>query len=65
MWRFWTKGWGPRAGWFWFTTEGFPMWVAWMLPHKIAYWTFIRVYSLDGQAPGPDYERVCKAWDKE
>jgi hypothetical protein len=39
------------------------MFIAWHIPHRIALWTFIRVYALDGQAPGPEYERVYKAWE--
>lgn len=62
MWRLWTTGWGPRAWWYWFHTEGFPMWIAWKLPHRIALWTFIRVYAKDGQSPGPDYKRIYDAW---
>ena len=64
MWRIWTAGWGPRAWWLWLCEEGFPMWVAWRLPHRVALWTFIRVYGNDGQAPGPDYKRVYDAWEK-
>lgn len=41
------------------------MWVAWRLPKRIAFWTFIRVYSKDGQAPGIEYDRVCREWDKQ
>lgn len=62
MWRLWTRGWGPKAWWYWFTREGFPMWVAWRIPKRIALWTFIRVYAKDGLAPGPDYKRVYDAW---
>jgi len=63
MWRIWTPGWGPRAWWFWFSTEGFPMWIAWKLPKRIALWTFIRVYAADGQGPGPEYKRVYDFWE--
>lgn len=63
MWRLWTRGWGPRAWWYWFRTEGFPMWFAWRLPPRLAYWVFIRVYALDGQGPGEDFKRVCDAWE--
>jgi hypothetical protein len=62
MWRLWTRGWGPRAWWYWFVHEGFPMFVAWRIPHRIALWTFIRVYAKDGQVPGPEYTRVYNAW---
>ena len=63
MWRLWTRGWGVRAWWHWFTTDGFPMWCAWRLPRYIAYWAFIRVYAADGNCPGPEYTRVCRAWE--
>lgn len=63
MWRLWTRGWGPRAWWFWFKNEAFPMWCAWRVPRYIALWVFIRVYCADGCSPGPDYERVYKAWE--
>ena len=62
MWRLWTRGWGPKAWWDWFKNEGFPMWIAWRIPKNIALWTFIRVYSKDGLAPGEDYSRVYNAW---
>jgi hypothetical protein len=63
MWRFWTRGWGPRSWWMWFRDEGFPMWVAWRLPKRVALWTFIRVYAKDpNQSPGSDYARVYKTW---
>ena len=65
MWRLWTRGWGPRAWWYWFSEYGFPMWVAWKVPRKIALWTFIRVYALDGQGPGEEYRRVYDAWVKQ
>lgn len=64
MWRLWTKGWGPRAWWYWFSREGFPMWLAWALPRRIALWAFIRVYAADGHSPGPEYVRVYDAWEK-
>ena len=63
MWRLWTRGWGPRAWWYWFSTQGFPMWLAWRLPHRVALWTFIRVYAADGQSPGPEYKRVYDFWE--
>jgi len=40
------------------------MFIAWKLPRRVALWTFIRVYAFDGEAPGPEYERVYKAWEK-
>ncbi len=64
MWRLWTRGWGPRAWWYWFSTEGLPMWIAWRLPRRLAMWTFIRVYSADGASPGPEYTRVYHAWER-
>jgi hypothetical protein len=41
------------------------MWVAWRLPRRIALWAFIRVYALDGQAPGPEYTRIYNAWEAQ
>lgn len=64
LWMIWTRGWGPRAWWYWVTNEGFPMFIAWRVPRRIALWTFIRVYACDGQGPGPEYERVYKAWER-
>ena len=64
MWRIWTKGFGPRDWWYWFKNEGFPWWVAFHIPHRIALFTFIRVYAKDGQAPGPEYTRVYNAWER-
>lgn len=64
MWRLWTKGWGPRSWWYWFWHDGaLARWIAWRLPHRVALWTFIRVYVEDGLAPGPDYARVYDAWE--
>ena len=63
MWRLWTRGWGIRAWWYWVCHEGLPMFIAWHIPRYIAYWTFIRVYSVIGEV-GPDYDRVCKAWER-
>lgn len=63
MWRLWTRGWGPRDWWHWFSTEKVPMTIAWWIPRKIALWVFIRVYSCDGQSPGRDYKRVYDAWE--
>ena len=40
------------------------LWFVWHLPRKLAYWCFIRVYSCTMEAPGPEYEKVCKAWEK-
>lgn len=65
MWRIWTPGWGPYSYWWWLKTEGFPMWVAWHLPHRIALWAFIRVYAADGSAPGPDYQRIYNHWESK
>jgi hypothetical protein len=63
MWRIWTKGWGPVCWWHWFSHEGFPQWVAWALPRRIALWAFIRVHAADGNAPGQEYVRVYNAWE--
>lgn len=63
MWRIWTRGFGPRDWWHWFREQGFPMWVAWRLPHRIALWAFIRVYAKGfAGTPGADYQRVYEAW---
>jgi hypothetical protein len=63
MWRLWTRGWGPRAWWHWFSTEGFPIWVAWKIPKRIALWVFIRVYAHGcPDAPGEEFKRVYDAW---
>jgi hypothetical protein len=43
--------------------EGLPVWIVWRLPARIVYWAFIRCYAADGQAPGPEYERVAKWWE--
>jgi hypothetical protein len=32
------------------------------LPHRVALWTFIRVYANTGEC-GPDYARVYDAWE--
>lgn len=63
MWRLWTRGWGPRDWWYWFVREGFPLWVAWHIPKRIALWTFIRVYS-NGikDCPGEEYRTAYDAW---
>jgi hypothetical protein len=61
MWRLWTKGWGVRAWWYW-VCENWPYWVANRLPREVALRTFIRVYAWDGQAPGPEYTRIYRAW---
>lgn len=64
MWRLWTRGWGPRDWWFWFRREGFPMWVAWALPRRIALWAFIRVISASGDSPSEiTYDSAYKAWE--
>lgn len=63
MWRIWTKGWGPRYWWYWFKDEGFPMWVAWRIPKRIALWTFIRVYGASGISPGEEYKKAYNNWE--
>lgn len=64
MWRLWTRGWGPKDWWYWFRRDGFPMWVAFRLPKRIALWTFIRVYAKDCESPGPEFKRAHDAWEK-
>lgn len=64
MWRLWTRGFGPRDWWHWFK-EQVPMKLAFCLPRRVAYWAFIRVYARDGNAPGPEFKRVCDRWEIE
>lgn len=64
FWQIWTPGWGPRH---WARNvwrEKLPMWVAWMLPHQVALWAFIRVYAATGDAPGPEYTRAYQHWEQ-
>ncbi len=64
MWRFWTRGWGPRDWWFWFKDEGLPLWIAWKLPRRVALWAFIRVTAATGENPSEiTYESAYKAWE--
>lgn len=64
MWRLWTRGWGPRSWWYWWRTEGWPMFVVWkILTPRLCYWAFIRVYALGGQGPGPEFKEVCDRWE--
>ena len=64
MWRLWTRGWGPRDWWYWFVHDGFPMWVAWALPRRIALWTFIRVMAATGDNPDNiTYKSAYDAWE--
>lgn len=63
MWRIWTKGWGVRAWWRWFTTQGFPVWLAWRLPRWLAYWAYIRVYAAGNDGASEEYARTAKAWE--
>ena len=65
FWQIWTPGWGPRAWAHNFWHDKLPMWVAWMLPRKVALWAFIRVYALDGNCPGEEYRRVYAAWEAQ
>jgi len=37
-----------------------PLWIAMHLPKRVRLWTFIHVYGLQGQAPGPEYVEVYK-----
>lgn len=62
MWRLWTNGWYLSGWWAW-VKDSTPMWLACHLPKRVAYWAFIRCYAFDGQSPGPEYKRVCKAWE--
>jgi hypothetical protein len=62
MWRLWTKGWYISGWWAWIC-ESFPMWIAWYLPRRIALWAFIRVYAFANYNTGPEYDRICKAWE--
>lgn len=63
MWRLWTRGWGPRDWWRWVKREGFAIWVAKRLPHQVALWAFIIVYTNGCDSPGPDYKPVYDAWE--
>ncbi len=62
MWRLWTRGWGPRDWWYWFKREGFPIWVAWHLPARWAFWAYVRVATLEADAPGQEFHRAHDAW---
>lgn len=64
MWRLWTRGWGVGAWWYW-VRESTPMWVAWMLPRKVALWAFIRVYAASGDGPGDEYKRAYDFWESQ
>lgn len=64
VWRIWTRGWGPRDWVSYMWREGAPMWVAWHLPHRVAMWTFIRVYAESGDGPGPEYKQALDAWER-
>ena len=58
MWRLWTKGFGPRDWWFWFSREGFPLWVAVHLPPRIVYWCTVRVGTYEPEELSPeDFEK--------
>jgi len=65
MWRLWTRGWGPRAWWYWVTDEGWPLWVAAHLPRRVVFWCFIRVHAAGGIPPagGDGYETYKQAYD--
>ncbi len=65
MWRIWTKGWGPRAWWYWFRHEAFPLWCAFHVPRWLAYWCTIRVFAASGE--NPDFIKwsdAMKAWER-
>lgn len=63
MWRIWLRprNWGIWWRWYWGERLAFRL--AWWLPRRVALWAFIRVYAADGLAPGPEYDRVCRAWE--
>lgn len=61
MWRFWTKGWGPRGWWAW-VKESVPMWAAYALPRSVALWGFVRVYASTMDSPGPEYEKAYNSF---
>ncbi len=64
FWRIWTRGWGFRDWFQYVKNEGFHVWLAWRIPHKVALWTFIRVYAHSEMSPGEEYRRVYEAWAK-
>ncbi len=37
--------------------------LAWLIPRRIAYLCFVRVYASSGEGPGPEYTAACKAWE--
>jgi hypothetical protein len=64
MWRLWAKGWGVRA-WAYWVHETWPLWVARMLPHRVALWAFIVVTANWEQGPGSDYNHIYDAWENQ
>lgn len=66
FWRIWTAGWGPRDWWRYLRREGFAVWIAFMLPRRMALWAFIRVYAHGCKgSPGEEYERIYRAWEQQ
>ena len=37
--------------------------IAWLLPRRIAYLAFIRVYASSGEGPGPEFKTALDAWE--
>lgn len=62
MWRLWTRGWGPKSWWYWFRTEGFPLWLVQKLPRRVTLWAFIMVYANGVDSPSDEYKRAYDAW---
>ena len=60
MWRLWTRGFGVRDWWYWFRTQGFPMWMAFHVPRWLAYWCFIRVH--EASEAHWSFDAVARAW---
>lgn len=46
--KYWLEKWQEK---FWLN-------LAFMLPKRLAFWAFIRVHSLSGEAPGEEYKRA-------
>lgn len=47
-------------------TEKFWLWLAWLMPKRLAFWCFIRVHSLSGSAPGTykdAYDLCVQKWN--
>jgi hypothetical protein len=63
MWRLWTRGWGPRNWWYWFKTQGFPLWIANHTPKRILYWCFIKVCAFS--EPHASFQSIADKWVSE